>query len=385
MSSKSFKIENCRVCNGKLKVILDLGKQPIANKLQCVSDDIVQYDEPEKYPLKQAVCEKCQCVQLLHTVDKKVLFDNYLYRSSCSKELVDHFKELAETISKYKYDKVLDIGANDGILVKPLRKLGVKATGLEPEKKFCDDKTIFNGWIDDWKTLDKLKKYDVIIGSNVFAHIHDINSAIKNVKRLLEPDGLFIIEVQYLKSMVDYGLFDMIYHEHIFYWSVTAIKNLLQKHGMYISKLERISTHGGSIRVYANKGCSIHEEIIDKFDFEKYEIKVKSNIFVIESILKELLSDEEEIVIYGVPAKATVMFNLMGPFWRDEYAIDDNEYKQGKLIPGTDILIKPCPKEIDADIVFIAAWNCKDSIIKKCRKLGYKGKFFVPLPIPEIL
>ncbi len=376
-SEKCFKITTCRVCDSKkLKTILDLGDQPLANNLE---DSAYSGD---KYPLKQVQCQKCKTVQLSHTVDKEVLFADYMYDSSHSKEFIKHFESLAETIVE-KYGKkvdVLEVGANDGILIKPLRELGLRAIGIDPAERFCDNKTIFKAWIEDFEQQYH-NKYDVIIGCNVFAHIHDINKAMANVVNLLRQEGTFIFEVQYLGKMVDGGLFDMVYHEHFFYWSIQSLAVMLEKHGLYIDEVEDIETHGGSIRVYAKRDIDLGME--DDIDMSDYQTRVREKLFALNSFF----ASQEHVIIYGAPAKATVLFNKLET--SAVFAIDDNEIKQGKYIPGTGIIIEQSPngtywRNSDAT-VFIAAWNVADSIIKKVRRLGFKGNFVIPTNPPQLI
>ncbi len=394
----SRNIRFCRSCGSdKLVGILNLGRQVPANNLKDAYATAVGVVDAA--PLRLLFCEECKLVQLAYTVDPKILFDEYLYVSSTSPVFKAHFEELAETINKrFSPSTVLDIGSNDGVLLDPLKKLGIESSGIDPANNF-DRPDTFKEYFDDREVryIFKGKKFDVITACNVFAHIADVHSVIENVKCLLAGEGTFIIEVAYLGSMIENKYFDMIYHEHLFYYSLQSMINLLMPHGLYVNDVELVPTHGGSIRIYASRRFRVSDQArgfltleyckgINYYDtYKKFSKDIEAAKTQNMTLLGKLRRDGYKIIGYGAPAKATVLISYFGI---DSYyfsnIIDDNPLKTGKCIPETSIEIIKYPENLDVDYIYILAWNFAESIMAKCKEKGYKGKFIVPLPEPKI-
>ena len=385
---------DCRSCgNTKLKRVISLGYQPLANNLLNKKDE-----KCELYPLEVNYCEKCHNCQLSVAVNPKKMFSNYLYTSSTSKSFREHFinatkKYVKDFKLKKKKSYIIDIGSNDGVALKPFKDLGFKnILGVEPAKNLANlanknkIKT-FNGFLEK-KNLKKIKKNaDLILASNVFAHSDKLKEMSECMLQLLNKNGTIIIEVQYLLNTLKDITFDNIYHEHYNYWSLTSLINFFNQYDVRIYRVERINTHGGSIRVYLKKGKKIkiennvkilikEEETfgIKKYqtykDFSKKVYKIRDNVR--KNILK-LKKNNAKIIGYGSPAKATTALNFFGISNEIECIVEDNKFKHGKFLPGMKIPITSrsnIRKKVDCAVVL--AWNFFKEIKKNNSDLADK-------------
>jgi nucleoside-diphosphate-sugar epimerase/AraC-like DNA-binding protein len=381
---------DCRCCKSvNLKRVISLGFQAPANNLLNKKDQ-----KFNKYPLELNYCEDCYNCQLSYVVKPEILFNNYLYVSSTSKSFRDHFKKAAhQYIRELKLKKnksiIIDIGSNDGVGLIPFQQIGYKKIiGIEPAKNIAvlakknGIKTI-NSFMNK-SILKKIKtKADLILASNVYAHADDLDEMTETISMLLNKNGTFIIEVQYLLNTLKDLSFDNIYHEHVNYWSVTTLKKYLSKFNLQIYKVEKINTHGGSIRVFINKNNSrkINNSVkifvgaekkygIHKFKtFENFQKKVEN---LKGNFLKNInkMSEKDSLAGYGAPAKASTMLNFFGITNQIKFIIDDNKLKNKKYIPGTEIKIlnkENIPFNPDKIIVF--AWNFYKEIKKNNKNI----------------
>ena len=374
----SYKFE-CRSCgNVKLKRVVSLGYQPLANNLLNKKED-----KCELYPLEVNYCDNCHNCQLSVAVDPKKMFSNYLYTSSTSASFREHFiaatkNYVKEFKLKPKKSYIIDIGSNDGVALKPFKDLGfMNILGVEPAKnlaKLANKNKIktFNGFLDK-KNIKKIKKNaDLILASNVFAHSDNLKEMAECMIHLLSKKGTIIIEVQYLMNTLKDLTFDNIYHEHYNYWSLISLVNFFKQFKVKIFKAEKISTHGGSIRIYIKKDKNIKieksvKELIkeeEKFgikDFKTYQdfgekvYKIRENVIKNLKILKK---NKETIVGYGAPAKATTALNFFGVSKEIDYIIEDNKLKHNKFVPGVKIPIYSKDKILKKKpLVLVLAWN----------------------------
>ena len=386
---------NCRCCNNiNLKRIISLGFQPLANNL---INSIKS--QAERYPLELNYCSDCFNVQLSCSVESKKMFKNYLYLSSTSKVFRDHFEKAASKyISKFKLSKkdfILDIGSNDGIGLIPFKKKKfTNLYGIEPAEnlskitKKLKIKT-YNQYLDTTLAKKINKKFKLITASNVFAHSDNLDEMAKAVKNLLSKKGIFVIEVQYLINTIKDLTFDNIYHEHVNYWSLSCLKFFLERFGLFLFDVEKINTHGGSIRAYfANdkntykcnpsvKKILLEEKKfkIDKFEtFENFAKNINQLKLKFQKNFQKIISDKK-IVFYGSPAKATTKLNFYGIEKNLFQTIEDNELKIGKFIPGVNVKIcsKKILKEKKIDTIIVLAWNFFEEI--KNKNLDLKQKF----------
>ena len=388
---KYYKFE-CRSCgNPDLKRVVSLGYQPLANNLLKK-----EKEKCELYPLEVNYCSKCHNCQLSVSVDPKKMFSNYLYTSSTSKVFRNHFVNAANKYFKdlklnKKKSYIIDIGSNDGVALKPFLDLGFKKVlGIEPAKnlaKLANKNKIktFNGFLEK-KNLKKIKKNaDLILASNVFAHSDKLREMAECMFKLLSKKGTIIIEVQYLMNTLKDLTFDNIYHEHYNYWSLTSLINFFKQFEAKIIKVERVNTHGGSLRVYIKKDKkakienNVRQMLLEEenFGIKKFETykKFGEKVYKIrENVRKNIkkLKDKNKIIIgYGAPAKATTALNFFGISKEIDFIVEDNKLKHNKFIPGVKIPIKNKSQiKNKKNTLIVLAWNFYKDIIKNNSELS---------------
>lgn len=412
--SSSGEQTECRACGNKALVnIVDLGSSPLANNLLPNGENPEKY---ESFPLGLNYCPKCNLCQLSYVTPPEKMFKNYLYVTSTTQTFREHFGNFAmDTVSRFNMDGnsfVIDVGSNDGLLLKKFKERGVNVLGIDPAENVCEIARrdgvdtvcgFFNSSVAK-EIVEKRGKADVVTANNVFAHVSDIKSFTDNVKKIIKDDGVFIIEVQYLLDTITKLTFDNIYHEHLSYFSVLSLNEFFNKEGMKIFDVEHVGTHGGSIRVFVQKGGgtrptnkSVYEfiqmeksagldsmEVYGGFGRKIGEIKRKLRAFLNKAKL-----EGKTVVGYGAPAKATTLLNFC-ELGREhiKYIVEDNPLKHGKIIPGTGIPIKGKSElEIETpDYILILAWNFAEEILKNNVDYHRKGATFVlPLPEPQAL
>ena len=414
MNLKDYKTRfNCRLCNSSnLISILELESTPPANAFVTEEECI---KEQKKYPLKLFFCNNCNHVQLTDVVDPRELFSNYVYVSGTSPVFVNHFKNYAKTIIKdYSPDLnkyVLDIGSNDGTLLKFFKKMGYKVIGVDPAEeisKKANEDGIFtiNGFFDlemAEKIKDNYSNASLITANNVFAHCDDLSGITDAVSKLLSPEGFFVFEVSYLVDVYQKTLFDTIYHEHLSYHSVTPLIKFFESKGMTLIDVLKVNTHGGSIRcVIKNSSNAEVKKSVETFvnlektlefhdsnTFIKFSNKIEERKKELCDLLKEIKADKKSIAGFGAPAKATTLmyeFGLNNDIL--DFIVDDSPLKQGLFSPGLNIPVFSSSQieTLKPDYLLILAWNFADSIIKNNQKfIESGGKFIIQLPILEVI
>ena len=386
-----YKFE-CRSCgNTKLKRVLSLGYQPLANNLLKKESD-----KCELYPLEVNYCDKCHNCQLSVSVDPKKMFSNYLYTSSTSQVFREHFIKAANKyVTELKLNKkksfIIDVGSNDGVALKPFLDLGFKKIlGIEPAKNLAKQANknrikTFNGFLEK-KNLKKIKKNaNLILASNVFAHSDKLKEMAECMFKLLSKNGTIVIEVQYLLNTLKDLTFDNIYHEHYNYWSLTSLVNFFNQFDGKIFKSELIDTHGGSIRVFISKNKKVKiEKSIKKMLKEEEEFGIKSyktyqefakKVYKIrENVRKNIkkLKEKNNLIIgYGAPAKATTALNFFGISKEIKCIVEDNKLKHNKFVPGVKIPIKNKSEIKNKDnTLIVLAWNFFQDIKKNNSNLS---------------
>lgn len=395
--------------NKKLARVINLSPTPPANAFLTKNQ---LKSEEQFFPLSVNFCSNCGQLQLSHVVSPKLLFRDYVYVSSTSPVFVNHFEEYAKDIMKRfglnGNSLLIDIGSNDGILLKPLKRLGVKVLGVDPAIKIA--RTATNNGIPTLphflntkvaKTI--VKKYgfaDVVCANNAFAHIHDLDEIIKAVKIMTHPEGVFVIEFPYLVDFMEKNLFDTIYHEHLSYLSLRPLSVILKNHNMELFDVKRVNSHGGSVRVYTNKIGSKHkvQKSVEQYMqnerrlglnnvniYLQFANKIEGNRKKMITLMKKIKRDGKTIVGYGAPAKGNTLLNYfkIGPNTLD-YIVDDSEYKQNLYTPGTHILVSPPSRifQTNPDYILILAWNFASSIMEKLSSYKRGGRSFI-IPVPE--
>ena len=408
------KIKYCRVCKGvSFEKVLNFGPTPLANAFLTKE----QIDGPESYyPLEVYICNNCFFLQLGHVVSPEVLFGNYIYASSTSFVFINHFKQMAESVFSRFFTKnkpfVIDIGSNDGILLRPLKKLGAKVLGIEPAvhiAKIAEEagiKTIPEFF--SVRLAERIVKQngnaDIITATNVFAHIDDLDETIEGIKFLLDRDGIFIIEAPYLIDFIEKKYFDLVYHEHLSYWSINSLITLFKRFNMSVFDVEKVPVHGGTIRVYIKKTEGKHKvkKTVQKFLDQEKEMKltekktyldyadlVLENKVKLVTLLVDLKAKGKVIAAYGAPAKGSTLLNYfsIGTEILD-YVIDDSSWKQGLFMPGKRIPVVSSDTlyEKSPDFLLILAWNFAESIMKMHEKFKNEGgRFIIPVPSPKVI
>jgi len=408
---KNFKyIKKCQVSGSKkLKKILSLGSIPFVNDTHKInSDNLITISAP----LELYYCPVSKLVQLNIEVDKKILFPkSYPYTSSTTKILRENFLRLRNQIDKNNFlkknDLIIDIGSNDGNLLSNFKDR-YKVLGVTPENigKIAIKKGIPT-IIDYFDTLvvkkinKKYGKAKIITATNVFAHINEVNKLIKNIKRCLVEDGIFVSESHYLLPLIETNQYDTIYHEHLRYYSFTSLNYLFSKHQLEIFKAEKINTHGGSIRIYAArkniykidssvKRIENNEKNLEKklLDFKDRVLNSKLEFY---NLLTRIRKNKKNLKIAGIsaPSRSTTLINYLG---LDENIIEyifevKGSKKIGMYLPGTKIKIieEKIQNLKKYDYLLILSWHIQKDIIKVLRKKGYKGKFIIPLPKPKVI
>lgn len=401
----------CLVCGGSnLTKYLDLGQTALANSYVEASRANIK---DTTYPLRIFYCSDCHLAQLLDVVNRNLLFENYAYFSSTSPQLLGYFEEYAKDVfnrfPKQASKLVVEIASNDGILLKPLKKLGAKVLGVDPAKNIAEIansegiQTLPN-FFDTTVAQEILQTQGhagIISANNVLAHTDELHEIIKGVKLLLDADGVFIFEVQYLGDLISKNEFDNTYHEHISYFSLSPIITLLKKHGLEVFDVQRVSGQGGSLRIFAGHLPLLHpiteavkllvekeasEGLYELATYQNFAEKPQKTKKDLVKLLTELKKSGKTIVGYGAPAKGNTLLQYCG-IGTDliDYIVDAAPSKQGKLTPGTHIPIFPPSllREKTPDYILILAWNYADSIIERESWLKDLGVKFIK-PVPEV-
>jgi SAM-dependent methyltransferase len=395
-------LNNCRLCSGTFYLkSIKLKDTPPANELYA-SKELAR--NAEKFPLEVVMCSNCKHVQLKHIVNPNRLFDNYVYKSGTSNFFVEHFEKLADYISESHpiQSYVLEVGSNDGILLSSLEKRNIKSIGVEPSEflaKECvaKNQVVYNSYFDEGtvnKIITEHGKASIVLGNNVFAHIEDLRKAFNNVFNILNSNGLFIFEVAHFRYILEDGIFDTIYHEHMSYHTAVAMEKFANDTGFKLFNIEKISSHGGSLRFFLSKDKEKKvnpsvREITDEekslgLENENVMGVIESKIQSIKVSVKDLVYDlstsrKKKFIGYGAPAKVVTFLAEMELENLEIIGIvDDNLNKQGKYLPGSgykivsseqmvDTISKDKVIQDDGAVCFVFPWNLKSEIIEKLR------------------
>jgi len=400
----------CRYCKEKLNTLfVDLGLEPLAN--DYIKKELVGKGQYQ-LPLRVAVCDKCRLVQVLDfEMPKEIFNSDYKYFSSYSTSWLNHCKSYVHMIinrlSLKSESIVMEVASNDGYLLQYFKEYGITPIGIEPSKsvaevaieKGIDTRIAFFG-TEFAKSLDK--KADLIIANNVLAHVPDIRDFLGGFKEILKPEGVITLEFPHLLNIIRYNQFDTIYHEHFSYLSILAVKRICEEQELILFDIEKLNTHGGSLRVYVthskNKSQQISEHVeeilveerafgLDKnLVYEEFAEKIKKiKLNVLEKLIA-LKKSGKQIIGYGAAAKGNTLLNYCG-IGKEfiDYVVDANPNKQGFLLPGTLIPIL-APEEISKtkpDYIIIIPWNLKEEIMETLSYTKEWGAKFMIL-IPEI-
>lgn len=404
----------CRVCNGaNLHKFLSLGFTPLSDRFLTEQ----QLNEPEVYyPLDVYLCDQCSLVQLGYVVPPEAMFnEEYPYESSTTRTGREHFGNLAEVITQRfgleSSDLVVDIGSNVGVLLGAFKSQDIRVLGVEPSRniaKIARERGIDT--IDEFfsktvaeKIIKESGKAKVITGTNVFAHVNDLDGLLQAVDLLLEEKGIFVIEVPYLVNLIDMLEYDTIYHEHLSYFSLKPLIFLFKRFGMEVFDVERIGIHGGSIRVFVRRSSDcgksnnveellLLEEKMGLYRLDTYKRfvkKVEKNREDLVKLLRNLKNRGKKIVGVSAPAKGNTLLNYCKIDCEYlDYIVEKARLKIGLYTPGTHIPVLPESKifEDKPDYALLLAWNFRDEITKNLKEyVDSGGKFIIPIPEPCII
>ena len=400
----------CRVCGGvDLVKVLDLGSMPPANAFLKKED----LGNPEaSFPLALYYCRTCSLAQLLDVVNPEILFKNYHFLTSASFPSVEHFKRYAEEavlpLISSSNDLVVDIGGNDGVLLSFIKGHS-RVLNIDPAENLApisekNGVPFYPAFFTSQTADDILAKYGqakIVTANNVFAHTDPLRDVFDGVAKLIGKDGTFIFEVHWQKHFIEEGAFDQIYHEHLCFHSLHALKHLVESAGMKIFDVQIVPMQGRSLRVFAAKSrtaspnveCILAEEkaagLTHEAALRSFAQKIETNKNKLLSILKELKAAGKKIIGYGAPAKGNTLLNYygIGPDILD-YLTDTTTLKQGLYSPGMHIPIVSPEKFLTdtPDYILLLAWNFRDAILEKEKALREKGvKFIITVPAVEII
>lgn len=403
--------DHCQLCGGPaLTLILSLAPTPPANAFVPES---ALGETQERFPLDVFHCEDCHHTQLTDVVDPAVLFENYVYVSGTSPAFVRHFEDYAGTVSNRfspaEGSLVVDIGSNDGTLLKFFQDAGHQVLGVDPAKDIAANataqgiETLPRFFTPDLarEIVESRGKASVVTANNVFAHADDLLSIAQGIERLLAPDGVFVFEVSYLVDVFEDVLFDTIYHEHMAYHAVGPLVRFFKRVGLDLFAASRIPSHGGSLRGFVQRAGGPHaaDGSVDELLGVERALKLDSSETLKEfgaridrlgktfkGVLEDLLASGNTVAGYGAPAKATTLLYHFGIApGALQFIVDDNPLKQGLYSPGLHIPIVSGDVLLDKmpDILVILAWNFADVIMEKNAAFREKGGRFL-IPVPEV-
>lgn len=411
-TSSSESRKTCRVCDfPEIQPVLSLGTTPLADRLRR-KEQLAQA-EPI-FPLDVAFCPDCSLVQILETVPPDVLFcDEYPYYSSFSPSLLSHSRanalELLESRRLNAHSLVIELASNDGYLLKNFVEHGIPVLGIDPaegparaaEKAGVPTLCTFFGENLARQLSAEGKAADAIIGNNVLAHVADLHGFVEGIRILLKEDGVAVIEMPYVKDLVDKCLFDTIYHEHLCYFSVTSLNRLFRRHSLFLNDLKRVSPQGGSLRIYLEKKENVSATVREMLETEaregvnqiRYYRDFATRVATIRTELRRLLNNLKRqgarIAAYGAAAKGSTMINYCGIGAElIDFVVDRNTHKQGLYMPGQEIPILPPEALLERkpDYLLLLAWNLVDEIRQQqAEYLHHGGHFIVPVPSPRVL
>jgi len=415
-TSKVFhNLTRCRVCeSGDVMPFLDLGQMPLVNRYLSPAD--LDQEEP-RFPLQILFCRSCSLSQLSVVVAPEILYSQYAYHSSVSRTFQDHCEAMAGSLSQSlnlaENDLVVEIASNDGCLLSKFQKLGCKVLGVEPAKNLAQMAesmglpTLNQFWGDPVaRQIQKQHgRVKLIVATNVLAHVDDLHGFIKTVASLLEPSGAFVFEVPYMVNFMNRAEFDTAYHEHLSYFLLHPLRQVLEQNGMKIADVQEFEIHGGSIRVMAlpaetaprapssnvQRLLGWEEELglYEQTTYLRFAAHIERLKEELVTFVHALKSRGKNLAAYGASAKGNVLLNYCG-LGRDilDYVADDTPAKQGKFYPGSHLPIvsRAHLHTSPPDYLLLLAWNFVDELVKNTADFRARGgRYIVPIPSLRVI
>jgi SAM-dependent methyltransferase len=403
----------CRsCCSPGVEAILSLGVMPLANSLLKKED--LACPEPA-FPLDLAFCPACSLVQITETVPPETLFRKYLYFSSFSDDIQKHAGDLSRRLIASLHlgpsSLVVEAASNDGYLLRHYLRAGVPVLGIEPARNIAqvaEERGVrtlveFFGQTLARQLREGGQQADVIHANNVLAHVADLNGFVEGIHLLLKGGGLAVIEVPYLVEMIDRCEFDTIYHEHLCYFSLTALQHLFRRHRLDIKGVERLPIHGGSIRLFVQHRSAaestpavsqlLEQELASGVGQFGYYSGFARRVEQVNDSLRSLLADLKgrgaRIAAYGAAAKGSTLLNYCG-IGREllDFVVDRSPHKQGQYMPGVRLPIYPPEKLLESmpDYTLLLTWNFADEILAQQAQYCLRGgHFIIPVPEPKVI
>jgi SAM-dependent methyltransferase len=400
----------CRSCDAPLtRTFLDLGQQPLANSY-LTGEQLAAGDDPV-YPLHALVCDVCRLVQIEEVVTPEAIFSDYAYFSSYSDSWVAHAQRYAkETTARLGLGSrslVVEIASNDGYLLRHFVDSGVPVLGIEPAANVAEvaiasgiptDVRFFSQTVAE-ELAAKGRIADLVVANNVLAHVPGLNDFVSGVATLLADDGVFTVEAPHLLELIEQVQFDTIYHEHLCYFSLLALDPLFERHGLRIFDVERLSTHGGSLRIWAARSSSQHRtepsvrhvidaEVAAGLDgpdgYTGFAPRVVEVTDALRGFLGAQRAAKRSVAAYGAAAKGNTLLNTAGVSTDDiAFVVDRSPHKQGHYLPGSHlpILGPDAVRERRPDALLILPWNLRNEITAQMAEIrSWGGRFVVPIP-----
>jgi SAM-dependent methyltransferase len=403
----------CRGCGQEnLGTVLSLGEQPLANALL---EEAQLGGVEQRYPLELAFCAGCALAQITVSIPPEELFTDYPYFSSYADAVTSSAEMLAHRVMDLRRlggdSLVMEVASNDGYLLKHYVKAGIPVLGIDPARNVVADAeaagvptlTAFFGHDVAEQLRREGRRADVLHANNVLAHVPDVNGVISGISRVLADDGVAIVETPYVRDLVNKLEFDTIYHEHLFYYSLTSFRSVLNRHGLEVVDVERIPIHGGSLRVYAAlSGTAAIAPAVEQLlaeesglgmseinYFQGFAARVKELCAKLVEMLDALVADGARVAAYGAAAKGTVLLNAAGvDACSIEFVADRNPHKQGHYMPGVHVPIV-APEAITdrmPDYLLVLAWNFAEEVMAQQSEYAARGgRFIFPVPEPTIV